>query len=248
MADRSGEFFVGYAPTMPARHARIARASVIVLALAIPAILAVAAAMQAPVDPGAFEFGTVRTFEGTLQLEPVPMLHGSDPDTGDPAAFALCGPWKFAVPPQARAFDGQRVRFDGTLIHRGSHRMIEMNSPESIRAVEGDLPPAVPATVSLGAMALRGEIVDTKCFLGVMRPAIGKVHRGCAIRCLSGGIPPGLRVVDKEGRETVLLLAGRPGEPLELDVQLAGVPVEVDGEVEVQGDFAILHVRSIRRL
>jgi len=38
-----------------------------------------------------------------------------------------------------------------------------------------------------------GEIVDSKC-LGVMTPGQLTTHRACAIRCISGGIPPVLHV------------------------------------------------------
>lgn len=54
-----------------------------------------------------------------------------------------------------------------------------------------------------------------------MRPETGKVHRACAIRCLSGGVPPGLLVRDKSGDGVVLLLASETGGKLEYDVQLA---------------------------
>ena len=42
----------------------------------------------------------------------------------------------------------------------------------------------------LDTFTLIGEIVDSKRYLGVMNPGNGKVHRDCAVRCLSGGIPP----------------------------------------------------------
>ena len=37
---------------------------------------------------------------------------------------------------------------------------------------------------------ISGEIVDPKCYFGVMKPGEGKPHRSCAIRCIAGGIPP----------------------------------------------------------
>ena len=57
--------------------------------------------------------------------------------------------------------------------------------------------------------------MDTKCFLGVMRPATGKVHRGCAVRCLSGGAPPALLVRDEQGNGVALLLASLNDQPLD---------------------------------
>lgn len=39
-------------------------------------------------------------------------------------------------------------------------------------------------------VTLDGELVDSKCYLGTMKPGDGKTHKSCAILCLRGGIPP----------------------------------------------------------
>lgn len=52
---------------------------------------------------------------------------------------------------------------------------------------------------SLGEFTLQGEIVDSKCYLGVMRPGNTKTHRACAVRCIAGGVPPVLLVRDAQG-------------------------------------------------
>lgn len=85
-----------------------------------------------------------------------------------------------------------------------------------------------------GAMVtLRGEIVDSKCHLGVMVPGEGKTHKDCASLCLRGGIPPALLVRDREGRSALLLLVTPSGDPVgqEAVVRLAGEPVEVTGVI-----------------
>jgi len=40
-----------------------------------------------------------------------------------------------------------------------------------------------------------------------MNPGAGKVHRDCAVRCISGGIPPAFLVRDSSGNIVTLLLA-----------------------------------------
>jgi hypothetical protein len=97
-------------------------------------------------------------------------------------------------------------------------------------------------TEDLGAVTLTGELVDTKCYIGVMRPATGKVHRACAIRCLSGGVPPGLLLRDADGNGVVLLLAGTEGRALDLDPQLAARTLTVDGRLEVLDGTPVLRV------
>ncbi len=82
--------------------------------------------------------------------------------------------------------------------------MIEL-LPGSLSAVgQGD---SLPLSESLGEIQLTGEIVDSKCFFGVMNPGAGKVHRDCAARCISGGVPPAFLVRDSCGKTVTLLLA-----------------------------------------
>jgi len=85
-----------------------------------------------------------------------------------------------------------------------------------------------------------GELVDTKCWSGVMPPATGTVHRACAIRCLSSGVPPGLLVRDGSGDGVVLMLAGPEGETLKYDTQLAGTFIEASGILELHGLTPVL--------
>ena len=66
---------------------------------------------------------------------------------------------------------------------------------------------SIAGPVDLGEVQLTGEVVDSKCYFGVMNPGNGKVHRDCAVRCISGGIPPAFLVRDASGRTETLLLA-----------------------------------------
>ena len=114
--------------------------------------------------------------------------------------------------------------------------MLELD-PQAIR-----LGPDVPSrdqAVSLGPIALTGEIVDSKCYLGVMNPGNGKVHRDCAARCISGGIPPSFLVKDDSGQSHVLLLSGSDGRKLGREVlSFVGEPIRIEGELgRVQGLF-----------
>ena len=121
--------------------------------------------------------------------------------------------------------------------------MIEMNAPDSFEVIETTR--TRPAILPGADVRVVGELVDTKCFLGVMRPAHGKVHRACAIRCLEGGIPPGLWVRN-ETTDAVYILAGKDNQPLEIDFQLAGRTVEVEGEAERYGTLSIIRVTSLQ--
>jgi hypothetical protein len=125
--------------------------------------------------------------------------------------------------------------------------MIELKRPDTFTILDQDAASAPqPTTSPLGEGRFVGELVDTKCYSGVMRPATGKVHRACAIRCLSGGVPPGLLVRDSKGDGVVFLLAGFGDEPLRYDVQLAGTLIEVTGALELNGETPVLRANSIK--
>ena len=122
--------------------------------------------------------------------------------------------------------------------------MIEV-AADSIKPtdVPGIKLPTIPgfSSMSLGTQTLVGEIVDSKCFLGVMNPGALTPHRACAIRCISGGIPPVLLVRQTNGPALYLLLVSRDGKPVNKQVlNLVAEPVEITGEVESQGELLIL--------
>ena len=243
----SDDFFVGYEGRLPASMAGLVRTTAIMLLVAVPMVMAIAAAAQQRADEGTYEFGVVKTFEGVVALAPVPMLRGVPDASGAPRDHLLVGALKSGAPERLASFDGQRVKLDGSLMYRRGQAMIEVLDPASIVVAQGEAPAPADAT-SLGTMTLRGELLDTKCFLGAMRPAVGKVHRACAAVCLKSGIPAGLRVVDGDGGEALVLLAGLPGQRLDVDYELAGTTIEVTGDVERIGDFVVMRVASHKRL
>jgi len=93
----------------------------------------------------------------------------------------------------------------------------------------------------LGAVTLAGEIVDSKCYLGVMNPGQGKVHRDCAARCLSGGIPP-IFVTANGGEQ--LLLVSADGNAVGRDAlrEFVAEPLTIQGELLQRGDSRLLKI------
>jgi hypothetical protein len=97
---------------------------------------------------------------------------------------------------------------------------------------------AAPAVESYGRARLAGQIMDSKCFFGVMRPGRGKTHKACAALCIRGGIPPSFWVRDGAGSESVLLMTDAAGGPLgEAILPLVADPVEAEGEIVRVGDL-----------
>ena len=75
-------------------------------------------------------------------------------------------------------------------------------------------------------------MVDSKCYLGVMNPGRGKVHTGCAARCISGGVPPAFLVNDEAGTPVLLLLTDARGEAVrDAVLPLVGRGVRLTGRL-----------------
>lgn len=242
----SEDFYIGYLAQSPPRLARHTRLVLVGLALVVTATAALVAARQRPAEAGTFEFGVKRTFEGVLYEEPLPLLRVTQPG-GTATNYLLVGFGKHGLPKFARGHHGQRVRLAGSLIQKGGTVMVELNDEESFTPLGAATDPdASPAEEAVGEVSLTGELVDTKCYLGVMRPATGKVHRACAVRCLSGGVPPGLLLRDGDGNATVVLLAGLDGAGVKFDPQWAARTIQVEGRLVIRDGVAIVQTRRLR--
>ena len=239
------EFYIGWeAKAAPGIGNGVRRTVVILLGLVIGLGLALAAA-QRMIGVSVFEWGTQKKFSGILQAQPYPHLLVPRPGNVDGrpqfSTYYLVAPWKFGLRPEAvAAFEGKPVTLKGTLIYRGNQTMVEVQ-PDTIQQIQS-LPKAVlPTAIPLGRQTLIGEIVDSKCFLGVMNPGQLTPHRACAIRCISGGVPPVLFVRQKDGPAIYLLLVSADGKPVNKQVlNLVAEPVEITGEAERQGELLIL--------
>jgi len=241
--NEKSDFYVGYLPQASSALRHFLRKVVLALGL-LGVVLALALVLaQMPFAKSYFEFGKQRDFEGTLISEPYPELLVHRPGQIDPtqntSAYLLVAPGKHGADALVRDFAGKEVHLRGQLIYRDGGTMVEVE-PSSIR------PTAIPAAGlggirDLGPVTLNGEIVDSKCYLGVMNPGQGKVHRDCASRCLSGGIPP-LFIESDNGRQ--FLLVAQDGRPLRYEVfkEFIAEPISVTGELVQRADTRVLRI------
>jgi len=233
------EFYVGYVPKAPAGISRMIRAVVIAL-IAIAIIGAFTfAAVQRTFAPAIFEYGKQRSFEGIIERKPFPTLLVKRPDFGS-SHYLLVAEGKHGADEEVSAFEGKSVRLKGTLIYRGNQTMIEVTKGSISVAGSAEAPPA--AEKMLGVFELNGEIVDGKCYLGVMNPGSGKVHRDCAARCLSGGVPILFATNNFRGEPAVLQLmdSGRKPLPKAAFLEHVGQPVRIKGTVLENDDTLVL--------
>jgi len=235
----SDEFFVGYleAPAETRRRLRRVAWTVMALALLVAAALAWA---TGPFDRASFEFAKLDEFQGTIEAQPVPVLIAVSGER-----FPLVLPGKHGAASTVAPFAGAGVTLRAKRIIRGATTMLEID-PASV--VRGAFEPAASGLSDGGVTTWAGEIVDSKCFLGVMNPGRLEVHRACALRCIAGGIPPMLFSHDETGKEVRLILVGGDGTPLNDSIlPFVGHPVTVQGRLEHRGRLDYLYVAAMER-
>ncbi len=237
-------FFIGWNP-MPRSYARFLAPVAFVLLVALAAGGAVLAWGQRSPGPGVWD-DDLTTFTGVVYAEPYAMIRVPGESGAPPRTMLLVAEGKFGAKERVKPHDGKPVRVRGTLLSRGGWQMLELaDGDDGLRAAE--LPEAEqavlrrPVAKSLGAVTLRGEIVDSKCYLGAMKPGGGRTHKGCAVLCLKGGVPPVF--VSRDEGDALYLLANAEGGPLEpAYFDLAADAIRLGGQVEEWGDFRILKV------
>ncbi len=235
----SDDFYIGYEPEMPAGLSALMRVtvvSVVILSLVTGGLLVRA---QAQSSPGTFHYGDVRSFSGLIVEQPFPALEVIS-ESGQSEWHWLVGPGKRGAAMLVAGLDGRRVKLSGTLIERDADLMIEV-VPESVTTISVDTVPG-PAIHAVGVTTLDGEIVDSKCYLGVMKPGDGPTHRDCAVRCLLGQVPAMLVVHEPGWVRRVALIASDTAAFDRMLPELAGRPVRVRGTLFVRGGQRFLSV------
>ena len=214
---------------MLARFTRKLASGLLVGGIALALTLA---ASQERFDSGVFEFGNPRALAGRIEADPYPVLAMTVPGASIHSRLILVGSGKSGAEGEVQSLEGKDTELDGTLIYRDDMTMAEI-VPSSATSSGADAEPTLGGStvVSLGFHTLQGEIIDLKCYLGVMKPGRGKPHRSCAVNCIRGGIPPVL-VADGE----YYLLVDTDDQPVNQRVlDVVAEPIEITGEI-VQKD------------
>ncbi len=265
--DRQDELYVGYLDETPPGVARFARRAVIGLLLLAAALGAGLALLLERFDEGAFEYGTVRDYEGELLVDPHPRLLTAD---GPAQGYLLVGVGKHGLDVKEEAdapAPSGEIQLSGTLILNPEAAMLEVHSlelPEGWTHAEPSAESVSPGELGTDGLApipadgqtpntdvrvvtrghtLVGEIVDTKCYLGAMKPGRGKLHRDCASLCIRGGIPAALLVRTANGERELVHLVDFGGRSLGRELlEWVGQPVEVTGLLRRKDDRLFLHL------
>lgn len=252
---QNDSFFIGWSDKTPSDYAKKTRLFVLGI---LPIILLAAFAFinsQKPLNNAVFEFGTLTIIEGTLIEKPVPMLRLFIGDNleGEPVFqhLLLVDVVKFGAEKAINEMEkianqslyGKTIKLRGTLIYYNGKTVLELTEGgDAFQGLGEQKAHTVLARENKGTTKLRGEIVDPKCFFGVMKPGDGKTHKSCAVRCLSGGIPAVLATENKNGQQAYYILLGEDGQSINADLlDFTADHIQIRGKVERMADWHILY-------
>ena len=248
---RTDEIYVGYLAVPPGLRRFLKYASAVAVGLVVGSAYVLATTQRSP-GRGVWEDSANRTLTGVLACDPYPILHTADRGDGTPGSVLIVESGKHGSLPRVGGLHGKPVSISGTLLHRDDRWMMELEERDGAVVEAATASSAVvPVVVAMGRVTLRGEIVDSKCYLGAMKPGEGKSHKECAILCISGGVTPLLVTRDASGGREYFTLLNPSGGPLESEAwPFVADAVEVSGELEQAGDMKRLRVslKDIRRL
>ena len=255
---KDAPFFVGYLP-MPVALKKFYWPFVLVLLVACGSIGYWVAAQQKPTGPALWNTTDSTTMRGILTVNPYPVLHRFNPENpGEVESVLLVYQGKHSANKFSAGFDRQEVSVDGYKISRGGWSMLEITGEDAIvktNSASGDKTVdeinALLQIKPLGEISLKGEIADSKCFLGVMKPGAGKIHKACAEVCLLGGIPPMLVAKDAYNQKFGYLITHSDGAGASTSLaKFAAESVQITGQLQQQGDLLFIRMDEdgIRRL
>ena len=251
------EFYIGWQGKAPKEISKHVIRAIVMIGAACVVVALLLGFNQKKFSSGNFEFGKLTEVTGVFSRTPIPSLKvaGSDDIFKNQPSITipLIGFGKFGADGvmqelekiHGASLEGLQLTVKGTLLYNDGKLLMQIDGNDK-PLVKAEKPGHVQSSFSgqtdLGELSLKGEIVDPKCYFGVMKPGQGKPHKDCAIRCILGGIPPTLRVVDSEGRANYYLIVGPNGEAMNSAVQAyVAEPVSIKARAVRINDWIVLY-------
>ncbi len=240
------DFYIGYQDKPPKRISRFIKWVVLGVFILLIGIAVLLIKSQRGFNNHEFEFGKLTEVSGLLTIKPVPMLTTSD------ESILLIDYGKFGAEKtlydlfEDNLNDKRNVKLLGTLIKGDGRTLLELTKgKESILEVNTSNESLTVDT--LGQVVLSGEIIDPKCYFGVMKPGEGKIHRSCAIRCISGGIPPVLKYESKPGKIDYAVIKGANGQMVNHKVlDFVAEPIQLSGFLYQFNTWKVIYLDELK--
>jgi hypothetical protein len=253
------DFYIGWMATSPGSFSHFIKKYLIVVIIVVVALGVMLALLQKKFATGTFEFGKLTQIKGVYLNTPIPVIKVVNGKN-------IWGQFSYITIPlvgygkhgadgiiseiekeKAVVLDKKEVTLKGTLLYNDGKTILQIDKNDHPVISIGEMAPKelLPELEDLGIRKVKGEIVDPKCYFGVMKPGEGKPHRDCAIRCILGGIPPVFHVQDKNGESNYYLIVGPHGEKMnEVVRDYVAEPTEINARLVKYDDWIVMFVQS----
>jgi hypothetical protein len=253
------DFYVGWMPNAPLYFSSFVRKYLLAMTALTISLGAILALSQKKFSTGTFEFGKLTQVNGVYLNSPVPSLKiATEKDVWGNFSFITCpliGYGKHGAggiisdieKETGTTLNNKEVTMKGTLLYNDGKTIfqIEKNDDPLIAIGKTAIPAFLPTIKEIGVQKIKGEIVDPKCYFGVMKPGEGKVHRDCAIRCILGGIPPVFHVQNEKGESNYYLMLGSNGKSINEKIKdIVGEPIEMEARLVRYDDWIVMYVNE----
>lgn len=243
------DFYIGWKNKLPKRNKKALGFFILGFIVVLTIVSYLIISFVTPFYQHDFERGVLRDFSGVYFNKPQPLLVLNEQSLYkgfDPEAL-LVGYGKFgaiSIMKEVQAtmgnLNGREIRIQGTLLYGDEKIAIQLtNGIDAIIGLSSKRMFPVQQTQAK-PIQLTGEIINPKCWFGTMKTAEGKVYKNCAIRSISGGIPPVLRV-KRNGKDVYYLLTANGEENLNESLRdFVTKEVAVYGDVFYQNGWNVL--------
>ncbi|MDA1259147.1 MAG: hypothetical protein O3A20_00850 [Planctomycetota bacterium] len=230
MTSEREDFYVGYLPMPPAHRAFLRWVAPSILWTMV-VICGITLTFFKPAPPAVWSTGALLELKGMLRTAPYPLIEVRT-EAGRMTTVLLTGIGKRgAFVPEIYSDTYCSVR--GYPLERDGRRILELMEGSGAITRAGDQSAAwlTPEPLPIGRAEFEGEILDSKCWHGAMKPGEGRAHKACATLCVRGGIAPAL-IVHSGSRagEVVILVGAGGGRAADAVLPYLGEPVTVRGE------------------
>ncbi|WP_394750829.1 hypothetical protein [Spongiimicrobium salis] len=237
--EKNDDFYVGYLDHVAPNTKKLLKRFVAVTFMILLGIAAVFALTQNKDKNSAFDFDTSTKITGVYHEMPYPMLRVQTSENSYKNILLLgfgkwgANPYLAKIRKQETPLSGSVLSIEGNLIYYNGKTLLQITDEEKITVLEKPKTSNLPTLNALVAqMELEGEIIDPKCYFGVMKPGKGKIHRSCAVLCISGGIPPVLATTDKNNISEYYLITDTEGNAInEAILPYIGKPALLTGTI-----------------
>ena len=249
------DFYIGWKDDMSEDNSKFLKKVLALLFLFIPMLIFTVVFFQKPFNNHQFEFGKTTAIIGTYYDNPVPMLIADKGVLADSLShdIILVGYGKFGakgiisnIEQVHGKLNGKKIKLSGTLIYGDGKTLMELTKKEASLNEVLNAPMVSPTDIQFTTdVFLSGEIVDPKCYFGVMKPGEGKVHKSCAIRCISGGIPPILKTRSTQNQNQYYILLDESGNAVnEFVLPFVGEQITISGRASQFSNWDVLYVNK----